>query len=137
MRAFLTFLFLISIPLLVALGHDAYFYLDNQYRGDGTQDFMLSDVGFLWDRYAPEGLKVTRESFDPAEWDLFYKYVLTQYAVVIAGFFAFFFYILTFLLKMLRVWPFNTGSVNVRRKNRKVDVILGDAKESGYKYKRK
>lgn len=44
----LLFLLILS-PAVVSLGHDVYFYSQNQERG-----FMFSDLGWLWDRYHKE-----------------------------------------------------------------------------------
>lgn len=138
MRGFIAFLFIVTLPLLAVLGHDAYLYYMNQQNNvPGGENFLFSDVGFLWNQYSPDTLAVMKGSFDPGNWEVFYLYVLKQQAAVIAGVFACFFYIMAFLFKLFRIWPFNEGSVRVRRKNRKVDVILGDAKTSDYKYKRK
>jgi len=138
MRDILTILFLISLPWIAALGHDAYLYFESQYNGEVGQDFMLSDVGFLWSKYAPDSMALMKQSFEPEQWRMLSKYILQQYAVVVAGIFSVFFYFVMLCLKLLHIWPFNDGgNVSTSRKNRKVDVILGDAKESGYKYKRK
>lgn len=47
MRKF--FYFLLLLPAIAALGHDIYFYTQNQEKG-----FQLSAVGWLWDKYHKE-----------------------------------------------------------------------------------
>ncbi|MGH1404751.1 MAG: hypothetical protein ACRBDL_10955 [Alphaproteobacteria bacterium] len=41
--------FIILMPAIMSLGHDVYFFIQNQDKG-----FHLSDVGALWDKYHKE-----------------------------------------------------------------------------------
>ena len=150
MRNMLPFLILVTIPLLLAIAHDAYLLYENPDRQAILRKVqedpakleevpLLSEVGFLWTRYHPESYKLMRDSMEPADWVFIDKYMLDRKTVVVTGGFALFFYILIFGLTRLSSGSSRQAKKgsSLGRRAKRVDVLLGDAEQTGYKYKRK
>lgn len=51
MRGITFILFLLLLPVMGALGHDAYLSYKDQ---DFSKPMMFSDFGYLWSNYEPE-----------------------------------------------------------------------------------
>ena len=77
-----SFIFLVFLPALLALGHDAYLFYINIVETKGftldllIQEFKFSALGFLWTSYEPESYKTTVAGADPETWSLI-DYILT------------------------------------------------------------
>lgn len=123
-------LFLVSIPFLAAIGHDIYLNIVNN-----EEQIKMSAVGFIWMQYSPETFGEARNWVDPQQWALLNDYVLEQKAVLVTGILAGLFYVLAVILKLLT--GTRKASVLSGVRNKKIDVILGEATQEGYKYKRK
>ena len=69
-------LFLTFIPFLAAVIHDVYINLTDKdklrdlknLRPD-IDDFLISDLGWVWNEYAPNALEVFKDSFSVETWD--------------------------------------------------------------------
>jgi len=130
---FVTLLILVTLPFLAALGHDLWLFYENQHKG-----FLMSEVGFLWKRYDPESFKTAREILSAKEWNTLNSYILDQKTIILTGIFAIFFYVILIGGKLLSNTSNSSGgSISNKHKNKKVDMILGDAKQKKYSYKRK
>ncbi len=126
----LALLIFVSLPLLAALGHDAWLFYENQDKG-----FLFSEIGFLWTRYNPESFLSAREVMSPEDWAKLSTYILDQKTVVLTGAFTVFCYAIIALAKI-----FGSGAgqgISFNAKNKKVDVVLGEAKQKKYQYKRR
>ncbi len=121
------FLFIVAIPILIALGHDLYLFYINMERG-----FMLSTPGFIWTQYHPESYKWIVEQTAPRWWP-YINFVLGLKAVVVAAFFSSFILILTGIIKIIS--PSQGGSTSSSEK--RIDKILGNKTKSRIKYNRK
>lgn len=103
-------LFLVTVPLILSLGHDLYlFYLAQGQRLDvdlitkiyteerPARAFDFAALGFIWTKYSPDSYKLMAESMDPAEWASIQEF-LKMKATLVFGAFAAFFYALAALL---------------------------------------
>lgn len=131
MRGVHLFMFILALPALAALGHDAYLFYMNQDKG-----FELAAAGFIWTKYHPESYRWTVEATSPDYWP-YINEILAQKAVLVGAAFAGFFYVILGILKVLGVWPFAEEAVKTFSGNRRADEILGDKKSARFKYKRK
>jgi uncharacterized RDD family membrane protein YckC len=89
-------MFLVSIPALTALGHDAWLYYNDQSR-----PFEFADLGFIWTKYDPESYRTAIEQIDPETWANI-NYFLTFEAFYVGIAFAVFFYIIIGLFSLLK-----------------------------------
>lgn len=145
MRGVHLFMIILLIPAIIALGHDIYLFTQNssvskvtaavQDQDEGIGSFF-ADAGFVWTEYHPESYKQTVEAMEPEQWAKVNK-ILAHKAVLVALAFAGIFYVLLFLLKLLKVWPFREEKVEKFGKGKTVDDILGKGKGKKMKYKRK
>lgn len=85
---------LVTLPALLALGHDIYlFYLVNQDAAHSmdiakltalyTQDtpgrgFHFASFGFLWTHYAPDNFKESVDAMGPENWEIIRPYLSWQ-----------------------------------------------------------
>ncbi|MGQ0527737.1 MAG: hypothetical protein ACT4OY_06905 [Alphaproteobacteria bacterium] len=106
------FMFILAIPALTVIAHDAYLFYLNP-----PQDFMLSATGFLWTKYSPDSFLWVKNAVDEDTWGEI-NFVLQQKALFVAVAFAFFFYFILALLQLFRIWPFrrNEKSQNFSRR---------------------
>ncbi len=132
MRGVHLFMFVLALPALVALGHDAWLYYQNQDMG-----FQFAALGFIWTKYHPESYRWAVETTEPAGYWPYINEILAQKAVVVGAVFAGFFYVIFGILKALGVWPFNEETVQTFSGSRRTGEILGDKKTARFKYKRK
>lgn len=96
--------FLLIVPALACLGHDAYIYYLNTQKGLDIP-FQLSDLGYLWVTYAPESFAAVKESFSPESWR-WIDMILEQSGVVLFGGLSVLIYAVLGLCWLLGVWPF-------------------------------
>lgn len=108
MRTVQFFLFLVTLPLLAAIGHDLYFFYENPDQG-----FKLSALGFLWTQYSPESYQWVATNLSEGIWKLVTK-ILTFEAAIVTFAIAAFVYLLTFI-----------GYVIVKASSREGIGILG------------
>jgi hypothetical protein len=130
MRGIHFFMFLVALPAIAALGHDAYLYYINQ-----PKPFDMAALGFIWTNYEPDSYKWVVEQTQPLGYWPYINWILAQKAVFVGVAFAGFFYILIGILRLLGVG----GEKEVKNfsGNRRVDEILSNKKQGGFKYKRK
>lgn len=100
MGALKFFMFVVALPALIALGHDAWLFYENQERG-----FMLSTLGFAWTRYHPDSYKMMATALEPAQWEML-KALLAQKSLFIGLALAGVFYAVLFILKLAAIGPF-------------------------------
>ena len=106
------FLLIVTIPVVLALGHDLYlFYVaqDQQLSADliskiYTEDrparqFDFAALGFIWTNYSPDSYALMSESFEPDEWKNIQEFLKLP-AVYVAAAFAVLMYIVALLYKI-------------------------------------
>ncbi len=130
MRGVGLFLFIVTLPALAALGHDAYLYYINQ-----PKPFDLAALGFIWTQYDPESYKMAVEQIEPMGYWPWLNWLLAQKAVFVGLGFAMFFYVLTGILYLLGVG--REKEAKSFSGNRHTEEMLGGKKLGSFKYKRK
>lgn len=120
------FLFLIFLPVFMALGHDVFLFftanndiaLDVQaisrlYHEDRPgRGFSFASLGYIWTTYSPETFRMATDSFTPEEWAGIRKF-LSFKAVIVAAAFSFLIYIFVLIGRLF-------GSIGKRRRNSKL-----------------
>ena len=145
MRGVHLFMLIVLIPALLALGHDIYLFTENSNM-DALQTTLnenpeqvktfFADLGFVWTEYSPETYKQAVDVMDPKDWAIINK-ILSYKAVFVGLVFAGFFYVLLFLLKILKAGPFRDQSVSSSSsRNGRIDKLMG-RKHKKLEYKRK
>ncbi len=129
MRGVHLFMFFVAIPALAALGFDVYLYAMDQDKG-----FMMTTPGYILTHYYMDGYKQLVEI--SGEYWPYIDFILAQKSVYVGMAFAGAWYVLLLVLKILRVYPFNTDSGTIHASGNRTNEILG-GKSSKYKYKRK
>lgn len=123
-------MFILALPALAVIGHDAYLFYINQ-----PQDFMLSATGFLWTKYHPDSFLWVKSALDPEQWALLTTYVLEQKAVFVALAFALFFFVIFGTLQLALKGPFGSNEKKSRSKssgtNRREDILSRGDKKRG------
>lgn len=104
-----TFVYLVALPALVALGHDCYLLYENLDNG-----FKFSSLGFIWTTYHPESYREIMHSADPRTREII-EALLTFKAFYVGLGFAFFFYILIGIANLMKIGPFSQGGKAPRR----------------------
>ena len=145
MRGIHLFMFIVLIPAIAAFGHDIYLFTQNSSVNEATQVLQedassagsfFADLGFIWTEYEPDSYKQTVEMLEPEQWKVVNK-VLAHKAVLVALAFAGAIYLLLFLLRLLKVWPFGENRAEKFNQNKRVDEIMGRSSGKKMKYKRK
>ena len=101
MRGVGFFIFLITLPVLLALGFDGYMWYSH-----GQGPFVFYTVGYIWEHFDPVSLKSVAQNLSPIMRPYF-DLIISQKAAVDGAVFAGFFYLILILLKVLKWWPFN------------------------------
>lgn len=127
MRGVHFFIFLVTLPLIAAIGFDCYLWYEHQDKG-----FEFSTPGYIWTQYDPESYKWTVENAAPEVW-AWINLTLGQKSVAVGAAFAAFFYLLVGALKLMGVG--GEGGV-VHGNASRLDEITGK-KTVKFKYKRK
>lgn len=137
-------LFLLFLPFLLAVSHDVYFnYFSSdqkirqvkQLRID-PEEFMASDLGWIWHNYHPASLETARTMVEPTIWKAQVDPIL-QLPSMVVGIIPFIigcvFLILAFILG---VWPFS--KYGAARKESKEDfVVYQNAKAKSVNFTKK
>jgi hypothetical protein len=147
MRGVTMFLFLVTIPALIALGHDLYlFYADNgmnsvaadvsqQIEDKGATSFFAT-LGWIWTHYSPDSYKWAVENTEPDIW-AYINTALSWKAFFTGLGFAAFFFVLIGIMKVFRLGPFSERTLKGHTGSRRSDEILGKKATGQFKYKRK
>lgn len=91
-------LFLVTLPVLISLGHDLYlFYVaqDQQLSTDLVtklyteerpgREFSFAAIGYIWTQYAPESYKLMADSYTPEEWAEIQSFLKLKATLVFAA----------------------------------------------------
>jgi len=151
MRGIHLLLFVVTLPVVAALGHDIYLFYINEglegvpdlLQGETPNDkgflSLFASLGFVWTRYHPESYKMAVQSLDKDTWAII-NMILAQKAFFVGLAFAGIFYIIALILKVIGLGGGNDGwnTVSKQDKGDGEDLrVLSRDKEKQYKYKRK
>ncbi len=136
MRFVLFFLFL---PFAAAIGHDLYvnYYLDDDKLRDlknlrpEVDDFLFSDLGWVWNEYAPNRLEVLKDSFSPSTWEAFILPILAMPTMLVTFFPFAIAAVIAIILKLI-----NSDKSYKHTKSSNKNTIY-KSKTNAIKYKRK
>lgn len=140
-KLLLTILF---IPFLMALSHDVYIsYLSDDekikevksLRAD-PQNFMMSDVGWLWETYAPTSMEVVKDSVAQETWDNKIEPVLKQSSIVVTALPFIITSLYLLLSYIIGIWPFYR-SLSTRDKKGNQHAVYKKAQTQSTKFSRK
>lgn len=138
------FLFIMLLPFLAAMSHDVYFnyFSDDQKVKQikrlqiDPEEFMVSDLGWIWDTYYPTSMKTARTMVEPDVWKAQVDPIL-QLPSMIVGLIPFFLGCIFLLLAfVLGVWPFSRYG-RARRENEDDYAVYRHAKTRAVKFSKK
>ena len=128
MRGIHFFLLVVTLPVLIALGHDLYLFYVAQDQGLSmdlvtkihsedrpARQFDFAALGFVWTKYSPDTYALMAESFEPSEWAGIQEFLKLK-AVYVFGAFAVLMYIVAFLFKIGASLKNKSEKVSKRRK---------------------
>lgn len=139
-----TFIFILLLPFFAALGHDvyhSYFSSDEKIKqierlNIEPDNFQMSDVGWLWQEYAPNSMQSARDMIEPEAWsaqlDPFLQ--MTSMVAALIPFGVGLIYLA--LAFILGVWPFSRFGATRREKSNDY-AVYEHAKEKSFKFKKK
>lgn len=91
-------LFLVTLPLLISLGHDLYLFYVAQGSELNTdlvtkiyteerpgREFNFAAIGYIWTQYAPDSYKLIADSYTPEEWATIQGYLKLKATLVFAA----------------------------------------------------
>lgn len=137
-----TFLFILIIPLLLAVSHDVYLnYLSNSDKIEqiasmsvSPDEFQMTELGWVWLEYSEESYALVKESVSEKTWakyigpTLNMKTIIVSAAPIPIGLF------LTLFAWVLGIWPF----AHVHKPKKKVaPTVYTNEKTKKVKYGRK
>lgn len=136
MRGITFILFLLLLPVMGALGHDAYLSYKEQ---DFSKPMMFSDLGYLWSNYEPETFQWMQKNVDQGTWENYLNPLMEQTSFVIAAVPAVLFITIVLLVRILGSMSTGGGRLPRRSKRNKDKFSFGDDNDRPRKnlYKRK
>lgn len=88
-------LFIVTLPVLISLGHDFYLFyvaqgeqlspdlLTKIYTEDRPgRSFSFAALGYIWTQYGPESYKLMADSYDPQEWSKIQEFLKLKATLV-------------------------------------------------------
>ena len=138
------FLFITLLPLFAAIGHDVHlnYFADAEKIKQvknlrvNPEDFLASDMGWVWQEYHKPSMDIARSSVEPEIWKEKVDPLL-QLPTMVVGFIPFFigcvFLLLTFVLG---VWPFSRYG-KIRKSSDSDYAVYKHAKANTTKYSKK
>jgi hypothetical protein len=137
-------LFILLIPFLLAASHDIYlnyFSTSEKIREIkslrvNTDEFMVSDLGWVWQAYGPSTMEMARDMTEESAWKVNVDPILQQPTLYVA--------VLPFLggavgllvTFILGVWPFSRFGTQ-RKKDKAGYGVYKNAKGAKVNYKKK
>lgn len=138
------FLFFMLLPFLVAVGHDVHMnYLadDEKIREVKNlridpNDFLASDLGWIWQKYHKPSMEIARTSVEPEVWKAKVDPIL-QLPTMVVGIIPFFTASVFLLLAyVIGVWPFSRYARTPRTGGSEY-AVYKHAKSKTVKYSKK
>ncbi len=109
------FLIILLLPFLAGVGHDVYlnYFSDDEKIKQAKrlqinpEDFLASDLGWVWENYHPASMEMARDMVDPEKWQSDVDPIL-QLPAMVVGIVPFMLgLIYSFLAFILGIWPFS------------------------------
>lgn len=101
MSSVYAFIVVVTLPFLVALGHDIYL----SYETSGLQEFKLSSFGFIWTTYSSDSFKWAANNLEQIYWDVL-NVILPWKATIITGILPAIVLPVLLVLRIMCLWPF-------------------------------
>ncbi|MCI5060141.1 MAG: hypothetical protein MRY79_03615 [Alphaproteobacteria bacterium] len=138
------FLFVLLVPFFFAVGHDVYV---NYFSTDekiaeikalraNPQDFLVSDLGWVWSEYSPATMRGARDAITHEAWRAQIDPILRLPTMVVASFPFFLGSVYSLMAFVLGVWPFARHSKIGSHKSDEY-AVYRHAKSSNMKFKKK
>lgn len=141
-----TLLVILLIPFLFGFGHDVYlnYFSDDAKIRDvkalriDPSKFLVSDMGWVWNKYSPNTMEAARDMMEPATWQSKLDPIL-QLPTMVVGLIPWaitFAYL--FLSWLLGIWPCSGRILTFSSGKRKKDdfAVYKHAKSNSMKFKR-
>ena len=141
-----TFMFIVAIPAIIALGHDAYLFINDgadvgaltetlKATGTGAPDAksLFSALGWIWTEYHPPSYEWVVRNAQPGTWKIinaFLELKALYFGVLFAGFF----YSILLAMKVMKKGPFAGSSGKFTGKK---GEKMAPKRAEKFKYKRK
>ena len=138
------FLFILLLPLMASIGHDVYinYFSDSDKIKEikrlqiDPNEFLVSDVGWIWQEYHPSSMETARTMVEAEVWKVQVDPIL-QLPTMVVSFFPFFFGCVFLLLALvLGVWPFSRYGFTKKEKAEDF-AVYKHAKSRAIKYTKK
>ena len=143
MRIPFLLIFVLLIPAMIALGHDAYLFYVNHAQEARVmttelvqEKFKFSAFGFIWTNYAAESYKAVAAGLDPETWAMVDKFLTIKafyagltFAGVIVALMAFF--------ALFGLGPMTSEGGRIYGGKEKTPPKVGGKKTGKMEYKRK
>ncbi len=137
-------LIILFIPFLLGLGNDIYLnYLSNSEKVRqlknleiNPKEFMLSDIGWVWQEYSPDSLALAQNIVGTPAWQNNLEPVLRQPTLLVAAILPICGALSLLTTFVLGIWPFEKYGKR-RRRDKEGYGIYKKAKGKKAKYSRK
>ena len=139
-----TFLVILLIPFLAGAGHDVYLnYFSNDEKIKqakrlqiNPEDFLASDLGWVWGNYHPASMEMARGAVEPEIWQSNVDPIL-QLPAMVVGLIPFALGVIYSLLAfVLGIWPFSRYG-KLRKQKDDDFAVYKHAKSNAIKYTKK
>lgn len=108
-------LLIFAIPLIMAVSHDVYinYFSDSQKIGEikrlqvDPNEFMMSDLGWVWREYSADTMQMARDMTDEAYWKENIDPILQQPTILVATIPLIASIIALIITFILGIWPFS------------------------------
>lgn len=138
------FIFILILPFLAAVGHDVYFnyFADSEKARQiknlqvNPEEFLVSDLGWIWQNYSPNTMQTARNMVEPDIWATQVDPIL-QLPSMVVGIIPFFLGCVFLLFAfILGVWPFSKFG-QARREKEADFAVYKHAKSKPIKFSKK
>lgn len=139
-----TLLIILLIPFLLGVGHDLYvnYISDSQKFAEikrlqvNPDDFMMSDLGWIWQEYSPATLETVKDMMAPQTWQNNFDPIL-KLPTIMVTILPFACGVIALLIAfIIGVWPFSRYGKQ-RKEDREGYGIYKNAKGKKTKYNKK
>lgn len=139
-----TLLTILLLPLLASIGHDVYinYFSDSDKIKEikrlqiDPDEFLVSDLGWIWQEYSPNTMKTARENIQTEVWKESVDPILQLPTMVVAFLPCFFGCVFLIFALVLGVWPFSRYGFTRKGKEEDFEVYK-HAKANSLKYKKR
>jgi hypothetical protein len=138
-------LFLLILPFLAAVGHDLYinYYLDEDKLRDlqnlrpSLKDFLISDLGWVWNKYAPTGMEIFKDTVQPGTWENIFLPILQKPTMLITAIPFAALFVLNMIIKIFKGEKIINFEARGAKKHKVEPNVYKHAKSKNMKFTRK